>query len=166
MKKVLLTLLVLASISYAQEMDTVDQGLYAGAGLGILATDKDGSAGIGLSLRAGVALDNTLKGLGLQLELNKSLSDPENANSKDIDVMTMAAYTTFDIIIPNSKVTLRPKIGVILPNMKDDIDSRDVILSPGFGATYAIQDNMRLYADYTVLGESISNYSVGLEIKF
>jgi opacity protein-like surface antigen len=166
MKKLLLTLAILTSMSYAQETDTVNQGLYVGAGLGILATDDKGSAGIGLSLKAGVSLDETLKGFGLQLELNKSISDPENANHKDIDLMTMAAYTTFDITIPNSKVALRPRIGVILPNLKDDIDSRDVILSSGFGMTYALQDNMRLYADYTVLGESISNYSAGLEIKF
>lgn len=165
MKKTLLALTLLACLVNA-ESTTTDQGLYVGTGLGILATDDNGDAGLGLSLKAGLSLEDTLKGLGLQVELNKSLSDPENGGGRDIDVLTLAAYTTFDIEIPNSKVTLRPRIGVILPNMKDDIDSRDLILSPGFGMTYALQDNMRLYADYTVLGESISNYSAGLEIKF
>lgn len=166
MKKVLLALVVLASMSYAQESTSANQGLYAGAGLGILATDKDGNAGLGLSLKGGMALDQVLKGFGAQVELNKSLLDPEYGNNHDINVFTIATYATFDIVIPNSKVTLRPRIGVILPNLQDDIDSRDIILSPGFGATYAIQDNMRIYADYTVLGEAISNYSAGLEIKF
>jgi hypothetical protein len=94
------------------------------------------------------------------------MSDPERRNNRDIDVLTLGTYATFDINIPSSKVTLRPKIGAIFPNMNDDIDSRDFILSSGFGMTYAIESNVRLYADYTVLGESISNYSAGLEFKF
>lgn len=168
MKKVLIVLAVLASIVYAEDSVTADQGLYAGAGLGIMATDDNGDAGLGLSLRAGVKLDKALKGFGLQVELNKSLVDPErNSNrNNDIDVMTLATYATFDIAIPDSKVTLRPKIGAILPNLNDDIDSRDLILSSGFGMTYQIETSVRLYADYTVLGEKISNYSAGVEITF
>lgn len=164
--KIVLALTMLSGVSQAADTKTENQGLYAGAGLSVMATDDNGDAGMGLSLRAGAALDDVLKGLGIQVELNKSLTDPENGNNRDIDVMTMAAYTTFDIQIPNSKVTLRPKIGVILPNLNDDIDSRDLILSSGFGMTYAVENNLRLYADYTVLGQAISNYSAGVEIKF
>jgi len=163
--KVALAMSMLSGVSYAKGA-TTDQGLYVGAGLGIMATSKSGDAGLGLGLRAGVELDNVLKGFGIQAELNKSLSHPETANNKDINVMTLATYATFDIEIPNSKVTLRPRIGAILPNLKNDIDSRDFILSSGFGMTYKIQNNVRLYADYTVLGEGISNYSAGVEIKF
>ncbi len=166
MKKILLALSLLLSVSYAEEMASGDQGLYAGAGIGLMSTNKHGDAGLGMSLRGGLELDDTLDGLGIQVELNKSFSDPENAANRDIDVMTLATYATFDIDIPGSKLTLRPKIGAILPNMKDDIDSRDLILSSGFGATYKIESNLRLYADYTVLGETISNYSFGVEIKF
>ena len=168
MKKILISMLVLTSIICAEDTATDDQGLYAGVGLGIMATDDNGDAGLGLSLRAGVKLDNALKGFGLQVELNKSLVDPERGrnNNNDIDVMTLATYATFDIAIPDSKVTLRPKIGAILPNLNDDIDSRDIILSSGFGVTYSVEKNVRLYVDYTVLGEKISNYSAGVEITF
>ncbi len=168
MKKILIALAIFASTVYAQDSVARDQGLYAGAGLGIMATDDNGDAGVGLALRAGVKLDNALKGFGLQVELNKSLVDPERgrSNDNDIDVMTLATYATFDIAIPNSKVTLRPKIGAILPNLDDDIDSRDLILSSGFGLTYQIEKSVRLYADYTVLGEKISNYSAGVEVTF
>ena len=166
MKKILLALAILASIAYAEDSVTDDQGLYAGVGFGIMATDDNGDSGVGLSLRAGAKLDNALKGFGLQVELNKSLVDPERHNNRDIDVMTLATYATFDISIPDSKVTLRPKIGAILPNLNDDIDSRDIILSSGFGLTYQIEKSARLYADYTVLGEKISNYAVGVEVTF
>ena len=166
MKKVLIALSILASIVCAEDSVTDDQGLYAGVGFGIMATDDKGDAGVGLSLRAGAKLDNALKGFGLQVELNKSLVDPERHNNRDIDVMTLATYATFDIAIPDSKVTLRPKIGAILPNLNDDIDSRDLILSSGFGLTYQIEKSVRLYADYTVLGEKISNYAAGVEITF
>jgi len=163
--KIALVMLMLSAVSYAKDV-AADQGLYVGAGLGIMATNKNADAGLGLSLRGGFELDNVLKGLGIQVELNKSLSDPEASNGKDVDVMTLATYAAFDIPIPNSKVTLRPRIGVILPNLQDDIDSRDFILSSGFAVTYTVQNNLRLYADYTVLGEGISNYSAGVEIKF
>ena len=164
--KTILALAMLSTLSFAEETAAKDQGLYAGAGLGIMATDDRGDSGIGLSLRAGVALDDALKGFGIQAELNKSLSHPETSRHTDINLMTLAAYATFDIEIPDSKVTLRPKIGAILPNLKDDIDSRHLILSSGFGLTYALEGNVRLYADYTVLGQAISNYSAGIEIKF
>jgi len=163
--KVALVMLMLSTISYAKDA-AADQGLYVGTGLGIMATNKNADAGLGLGLRGGFELDNVLKGLGIQVELNKSLSHPETNSGKDVDVMTLATYAAFDIPIPNSKMTLRPRIGVILPNLQDDIDSRDFILSSGFAVTYTLQKNLRLYADYTVLGEGISNYSAGVEIKF
>ena len=166
MRNFLIAVAILTGITYAQESVPQDQGLYAGAGLGIMATDDRGDAGIGLSLRAGVELDDVLKGFGLQAELNRSFSDPQNHNNKDIDVTTIAGYATFDIEIPNSRVTLRPKIGAILPNLDDDIDSRDLILSSGFGMTYKLEENIRLYSDYTVLCEGISNYSAGIELSF
>lgn len=166
--RTVLALTMLATFAQAANTSSNNQELYLGAGLGVMATDDNGDDGIGLSLRAGVPLNNVLKGFGLQLELNKSLVDPErNRNwNSDIDVVTFATYATFDIVIPHSKVTLRPKIGVILPNLDDDIDSRDLILSSGFGMTYSVEHNVRLYLDYTVLGEQISNYSAGIEIKF
>lgn len=165
MKKTLLALALLTSVSFAAEK-SASQNIYAGAGLGVMATDRHGDAGLGVSLKAGTYLDEVLKGMGIQAELNKSLSDPENRNERDIDVMTFALYTSYDIRIPNSEFTLRPRIGVVMPNLNDDIDSRDLILSSGFGVLYDLQDNLRLYADYTVLGEAISNYSVGVEVKF
>jgi hypothetical protein len=165
MKNALLALTLLTSVSFAAEQST-SQNIYAGAGLGVMATDDNGDAGLGVSIKAGTYLDSVLKGMGIQAELNKSLSDPEHGNGRDIDVMTFALYSSYDILIPKSEFTLRPRIGAIMPNLNDDIDSRDLILSSGFGVLYDLQDNLRLYADYTVLGEAISNYSVGVEVKF
>jgi len=167
MNKILLALALLTSVSFAQSSSTQSTGIYLGAGAGIMAiNDKEGDFGLAMSLRGGMALNHILKGFGVQIELNNSLIDPETRNNIDIDVMTMALYTTYDISIPNSGVKLRPKIGAILPNMKDDIDSRDLILSSGFGMTYGLRKDLRLYADYTVLGSGVSNYSAGLEFKF
>lgn len=165
MKKTLLALTLLTSVSFAAEKSAA-QDVYVGAGLGIMATDNNGDSGLGASIKAGTYLDTVLKGMGIQAELNKSLSDPEYGNGREVDVMTLALYSSYDILIPNSEFTLRPRIGVILPNLNDDIDSRDVILSSGFGVLYDLQDNLRLYADYTVLGEAISNYSAGVEFGF
>ena len=167
MKKTLLALVLLASVTFAQDSTSRATGLYLGAGASIMAiNDKKGDPGLGMSIRGGLALDNVLKGFGAQFEINNSLIDPETRNNVDINVITMALYTTYDISIPNSSVILRPKIGAILPNIKDDIDSRNLILSSGFGMTYGLRSDLRLYADYTVLGSGVSNYSAGLEVKF
>lgn len=158
MKKTLVGMALLSSLCMAQEA-------HVGAGLGILAVPDGADAGIGLTLKGGVALDSVLQGMGLQVELNKSLIDPEYGPF-DQDVTTLGAYTTYEIPLPNSQMALRPRFGVILPNLGDDVDSRDFILSSGFGAIYKVDAKMNLYVDYTVLGDSVNNYSAGLEIKF
>jgi len=166
MKKALLTVGLLSTLVFAQQVSSSTQSAYVGAGAGILAGSKDVDAGLGLSVRGGISLPSTIKGMGVQVELNKSVIDPKFKSFAKYDVTTLAAYTTYDIAINDSGFSLRPKIGVILPNLGDDIDSRDLILSSGFGATYKVQNNMHLYADYTVLGSAISNYSAGVEFSF
>ena len=137
---------------------------YVGGGLGFMATpDVSGAEnGMGLTLQGGVTgFVDAMPEVGTQFELNKSLT-----GLNDGDALTFAAYVTYDIKIPGSQFAIRPKFGIILPNAADDINSRDMTFSSGIGAKMLLNEQLDLYVDYVVLGESITNYSIGAEFKF
>lgn len=155
--------LILATSMFAQQQS----GLYVGAGLGVEAAPKDFDSGLGLALKGGIHLDQVLANLGAEVELNKSLSDPSFGPVK-IDVLTLAGYMTYTIKFPNSPLSVRPKFGVILPNLGDSksVNSRDFGLSTGIAGVLQINKNLNAYLDYTNMGEVINNYSVGVEFNF
>jgi hypothetical protein len=141
---------------------------YVGAGVGIMATpDETGTKNaMGMTVRGGATgFVDMMPSVGMMLELNKSLTDLSDYNEFE-DALTFAGYLTYDIIIPNSQFVIRPKFGVILPNASDDINSRDVTLSSGIGGKMVINEQIDIYVDYAVLGEAVTNYSIGAEFKF
>jgi hypothetical protein len=139
---------------------------YIGGGFGLLATpDYSGAKNaLGLTIKGGITgFIDTMPGFGAILELNKSLSELSDNNG---DALTFAGYMTYDIVIPNSLFAIRPKFGIIIPNAADDINSRDLTFSSGIGAKMTLNEQLDIYADYTVLGEMVTNYSLGVEFKF
>ena len=143
---------------------SADVKAYIGGGFGFMATpDVSGAEnGVGLTLKAGAkGFVDAMPGMGALIELNKSLS-----GLNDGDVLTFAAYASYDIEIPNSIFAIRPKFGLILPNSGDEVNSRDLTFSSGIGATMSLNDQIDLYVDYAVLGEAVTNYSLGVEFTF
>jgi hypothetical protein len=141
---------------------------YVGAGLGIMATpDQTGAKNaLGMSLRGGATgFVAMMPSVGMMFELNKSLTELSDYNQFE-DALTFAGYLTYDIIIPNSQFVIRPKFGVILPNASDEINSRDLSFSSGIGGKMLINEQIDVYVDYAVLGEAVTNYSLGVEFKF
>ncbi len=137
---------------------------YVGGGFGyMVAPDYHGAEnGLGMTLKGGATgFIAQMPGVGGQVELNKSLT-----GLNDADVLTFAGYLTYDIEIPGAPVALRPRFGLILPNAGDEIHSYDLTFSSGFGGVFRINKQLSAYADYTVLGEMITNYSAGIEFHF
>ncbi|MEJ2500667.1 MAG: outer membrane beta-barrel protein [Campylobacterales bacterium] len=165
MKKIasVATALLLSSSLFAQQQGS--NGIYVGVGLGLEAMPKHVDNGMGLALKGGVELDQLLKNFGLEAELSTSLIAPE-VNDNNIDVLTLGLYTTYTIAIPNSPVSVRPKFGVILPNLSDDLNSRDVALSTGVAGLFNLNEQIDIYAEYVNTSESMNNYMVGVEINF
>lgn len=167
MKKtaVILTAAVLSSTMLcAQEQP--NSGVYIGAGIGLEAMPKDVDNGMGLSVKGGVALDQLLKNMGVEAELTTSLVAPEYDNGKNIDVFTLGVYATYTIAIPNSPVSVRPKFGVILPNLADEINSRDVALSTGVAGLLKINKQLDAYVEYVNTSEMMNNYMIGVAVNF
>jgi hypothetical protein len=165
MKKITLaaTALLLSCSLFAQQQQV--NGMYVGIGLGLEAMPKDVDNGMGLSVKGGMKLDSVLKNFGAEAELTTSLLAPKQGGS-DINVLTLGAYATYTIDIPNTAFAVRPKFGFILPNLSDQLNSYDVAVSGGLGALYTLNKQLDLYAEYVNTSEAMSNYMIGLEINF
>ena len=166
MKKMILVLVALGLLS-SSAFASMKDSIYVGGGLGLMAVPDYGDAGIGLALRGGIDLDDVMPNLGAQVEIQKSIIDPDYGNW-DTNILTLAAYATYNIEIPSSDITVRPKFGFIFPNLGDDnsVNSRNYGFSSGFDVTYPIQDNLKVYGGYINLGEMVNTYSVGAEFHF
>ena len=163
MKKIgiFLSSLMLSSSLFAQ-----GNGVYMGVGFGIEAMPKEFDDGVGLALKAGVGLDQVLPHLGVEAELSTSLASPETPGGQKIDILTIGAYATYTIAIPGSPFSVRPKFGVILPNLSDDLHSRDVAISGGIAGVLEFNRQLDLYLEYVNTSETMNNYMLGLQVNF
>jgi hypothetical protein len=168
-----LTKAFLAAAVLSSSLMATEVGFYAGGGLALEAVPDygDWKMGSGLVLRGGLTLDAVLKNFAAEVELTKSIIDPKvdfknGTGTDNVNVATLAVYAVYRIPIVD-KFYIKPRFGLILPNLGDDVvNSRDVTFSSGIGAGYTIIDHMDIYMDYTVLGESITNYGAGIEWHF
>lgn len=176
MKK--LTKAFLAAAVLSSSLMAVEVGFYAGGGLAIEAVPDGGDyypdwkMGTGLVLRGGLTLDSVMQNFAAEVELTKSIIDPKvdfkgfNDGRDNVNVATLAVYAVYRIPVVD-KFYVKPRFGIILPNLGDDVvNSRDVTFSSGIGAGYTVMDHLDVYMDYTVLGESITNYGAGVEWHF
>ena len=168
MKKLTKTLLATALISTSAMAAEV--GFYAGGGLAFEAVPKIDNLkmGLGVVLRGGMTLDSVLEGFATEVELTKSMVDPKydyGFGTDKINVMTLAAYAVYRIPVTD-KIYVKPRFGVIFPNLGDDTNSRDITFSSGIGGGFTVMDHLDVYVDYTVIGETITNYAAGVEYHF
>lgn len=164
-------LFIMAIIGFAGISSTLcadeKSGVYVGIGANVEAVPVGyDSSGIGFSLKLGTHLDEVLPKLGVEAEYTNSLSDPEDRASHKVDIQTLAAYMTYDICFNNSPVFVRPRIGFMVPNVGDKINSRDFGLSAGTDVGVAISNNVSVYFGYTNMGETVNDYTLGVEIYF
>ena len=166
------SLLFAALITSAASFGACPQGsscssLYVGAGLGIEAVPSTYDAsGTGLSLKVGTHLDSFLPKLGAEVEYTKSVVAIKRSSREDVNVQTVAAYLTYDITFPRSPMFVRPRIGFMLPNSGDKINSTDFGLSAGADVGVMLNKHVNAYVGYTNMGETVNDYILGLEYKF
>ncbi len=168
MKKLTTALLTAAFLSSGAMAAEV--GFYAGGGLAFEAVpdDKDLNMGLGVVVRGGMTLDSVLEHFAIEGEVTKSIVDPKYdlpGHDVKFNVNTLAAYAVYRIPVAD-KFYVKPRFGIIVPNLGDDINSRDVTFSSGIGAGYTVMEHLDVYVDYTVLGEFVTNYGAGVEYHF
>ena len=169
MKTLAKTLLATALISTSAMAAEV--GFYGGGGLAFEAVPDtaDLKMGLGVVLRGGMTLDSLLENFAVEVEITKSVIDPKfERPGSDIkyNVTTLATYAVYRINIVDD-FYVKPRFGVIFPNLGDDmVNSRDITFSSGIGGGYSVMENLDVYVDYTVLGEGVTNYGAGVEYHF
>jgi hypothetical protein len=180
MKK--LTSALLATAVLSSGVMATEVGFYAGGGLAFEAvpSNADWEMGLGVVIRGGMTLDAVLENFGAEVELTKSVVDPK-VNYKDfnngrdrVNVTTLATYAVYRIPV-TEVIYVKPRFGIIFPNLggaevegtgDNVVNSRDVTFSSGIGAGFTVMDHLDIYVDYTVIGESITNYGAGVEYHF
>ena len=179
MKKLTSALLATAVLSSGAMATEV--GFYAGGGLALQAVPNypDWEMGLGAVVRGGMTLDAVLEGFGAEVELTKSLVDPKanytvDPGNEKINVTTLASYAVYRIPVTDI-IYVKPRFGIIFPNLggaeyagsgENVVNSRDVTFSSGIGGGITIMKHLDAYIDYTVIGESITNYGAGVEFHF
>ncbi|MGB6018920.1 MAG: outer membrane beta-barrel protein [Sulfurimonadaceae bacterium] len=177
MKK--LTSALLATAVLSSGVMATEVGFYAGGGLAFEAVPDygDWKMGLGVVLRGGMTLDAVLENFGAEVELTKSVIDPKltykSASQDNVNVTTLATYAVYRIPVGN-KFYVKPRFGIIFPNLGGEeysngdnvVNSRDITFSSGIGGGFTVMDHMDVYIDYTVIGESITNYGAGVEYHF
>lgn len=173
----LLATAVLSSGAMATEV-----GFYAGGGLALEAVPKnelDWKMGLAAVVRGGMTLDAVLEGFGAEVELTKSVIDPKvnytiDPGNEKFNVTTLATYAVYRIPVTDI-IYVKPRFGIIFPNLggaeyagtnDNVVNSRDVTFSSGIGGGITIMQHLDAYIDYTVIGESITNYGAGVEFHF
>jgi len=182
MKKFTTALLATAVLSSG--VAATEVGFYAGGGLAFEAVPKKDSSlndwkmGMAVVLRGGMTLDAVLEGFAAEVELTKSVIDPKayigHGSRDNINVTTLATYAVYRIPVTN-EIYVKPRFGIIFPNLGGEeyvgtstgvVNSRDVTFSSGIGAGFTVMEHFDVYVDYTVIGESITNYAAGVEYHF
>ena len=166
MKK--LTKALLATVLITNAVVAAEVGFYAGGGIAFEAVPKHHDFGMGIVLRGGMTLDSVLDNFAVEAEFTKSLLDPKydyGFGNEKINVTTLATYAVYRIPITD-KIYVKPRFGLIFPNLGDDTNSRDVTFSSGIGGGFTVMEHLDVYVDYTVIGEGITNYAAGVEYHF
>ena len=183
MKKLIKVLL--ATVLMTNTVVAAEVGFYAGGGLAFEAVPKnddnfgDWEMGIAVVLRAGMTLDSVLEGFAAEVEFTKSVLDPKrnfegNLDAEKVNVTTLATYAVYRIPI-TEKIYVKPRFGIVFPNLGGEqyegssrgvVNSRDITFSSGIGGGFTVMKQLDVYVDYTVIGESITNYGAGVEYHF
>ncbi len=170
MKRVLVfttAFLMASTLSLSAADQTALGSVYVGAGVGIEAVPTQyESSGIAMSLKVGSKLDYLLPKLGGEIEYTKSLIQVKSSVTNKVDVATLGAYFTYEINFKNSPIFVRPRLGIMLPNTGDKINSTDFGLSSGADLGVSLSKRANAYLGYTNMGETINNYILGIEYRF
>ncbi|MFP3875019.1 MAG: porin family protein [Thiohalophilus sp.] len=160
------SLLAITGTSYAESGD------YMNLQLGISDVDgyDEGLAAIGTF---GRPAPNVHENFSVEGEFTTTIADPDATiagNSVEVSYFTLGAYGVFSVPL-NQYANLRGRAGMIYydtdvagaaPYGSDD----GFELSAGFGATYNLNQQMDLIAEYTIIESDISHLSAGIQYRF
>jgi len=129
-------------------------------------------SGVSLVGTAGMKLDSVLPNLAAEVEVSQTIVDPSapGVHNWDLSIFGLGAYAVYNFAIPNTSVTLKPRLGLNYESWSVDgawagSEVGTTSLSYGVGATYPLTDTLSVYADFTDKGSS-NNIGAGVGMAF
>ena len=148
--------------------------------LGVAQTSGVGNLDSGISVvgAVGTKMGNNL---GLELEATQTVSHPSKSYSSyyynynlELKILNVGLYGVYDFLIPNTKIAIKPRIGLNYQHWTVDgsdsyysasaSDSKTG-LSYGVGISYKFSDDMEAILDYVDKGDS-TNLGLGVQMSF
>ncbi len=180
MKRVLSTVAISALLSTG----AVAGELYGSIGAA-LTTVGSLDSGVSVVAMGGMKMDQVTPGFAVEVEVSQTVSDPSDSYSGygssaewELSILGVGAYAVYHFVIPDTKITVKPRLGLNYQSWSYDYssssiyggygasaDATDTSLSFGLGGNYAINDKMQVYVDYTDKGDS-ENLGAGLQMSF
>ena len=167
MKRILSAVAVSAILSTG----AVAGEIYGSIG-GAITTLSYWDSGVSLVATAGMKLDSVTPNFAVEVEMSQTVADPSAPGSVDWDlsIFGLGAYAVYNFNIPNTSVTIKPRLGLNYESWSVDgawagSEVGTTSLSYGVGATYPLNNNLAVYADFTDKGSS-NNIGAGVQMNF
>jgi len=169
MKKILSAVAVSAVLSTG----AVAGDIYGSVG-GAVTTISAYDSGVSIVATAGMKMDNVAPNFAVELEVSQTVVDPSISflGNWDLSILGIGTYAVYNFNIPNTSVTIKPRLGLNYESFTydgvgtwgGDIGST-TSLSYGVGATYPLNNDLAVYADFTDKGSS-NNIGAGVQMTF
>lgn len=149
---------------------TAQSPVYMGGGAAVQSVTGHDD-GIAAVLRMGAHLDaaGTGTGFGVEGELTRSLIDPERGgNGRDVTITTFGGYATYTVPLPNQRVSLRTRLGLLWEELDPEGpgDDTDMQISWGLGGQYRVSGGLSAFVDYTRIESDVGNLAGGVLVSF
>lgn len=170
-------LFIILVISLSISISIAKDNTYGSIGISVVDTDEFDSTGVGPLFKFGYLLGDKKNTLGIEIEANPMFADMNNDNNTSGSfrnsgsgmngdfAMTLGTSIIYNFEIPRSNFTIRPRVGVIFPNIGEDIYKDSTSFSYGASVLYDF-GGIDGYLSYDSFGSSASRYSLGVAFGF
>jgi len=130
-------------------------------------------SGVSIVATAGMKLDRVTPNFAVEVEVSQTVVDLSVSgltSDWDMSILGVGAYAVYNFPIPNSPITVKPRLGLNYQSWSFDhagwqSDASDTSLSYGVGVTYPINEKLTAYVDFTDKGDS-NNIGAGIGMSF
>jgi len=154
--------------------------IYADLGMSVMDTDYMNNTGFGPMGRLGYLFGDKANSFGIEAEANPLMVDMDGGDNNndgnhngsgygpsDRDIaFTIGTYLVYSYNIPNTKFYLRPRAGVVWPNLGDNIYKDSSSFGYGLSVLYNFKNNFSGYVSYGSFGSGVNGGSVGISVDF
>ncbi len=181
MNRLLTTFIAGLIVSTTLSADEVNESYLDRVGVGLALQDVTNDkfdTGTALVLSAG---KDIYSDMGIELEGTVGLTKPEakfNGSTHDVDFWSLGLYGTY--IWKINKLSIKPRLGVVYESIKSTLNihtnnealmnskviKKDLAISGGIGAAYDLNENYKIYTNFTKFEDDINQLTFGAEYKF